>query len=156
MFYEIESRNVPAFHLAAVKFTAAIPEIGQQIGPAFGAVMQYLERTGMQTLGGAVALYEPAGGAEEAFHVTAGFTIPSPIEGDGHVIHVEVPASEAAFTTHVGPYEELPRAYEAIQEWMQQNGREAADMPMWEEYHSGPEVPPAEIRTDIYRPLKPR
>lgn len=155
MVYEIETRNVPAFYLAAVKFTATIPEIGQHIGPAFGAVMQYLERTGVQTLGGAVALYEPASGAQ-AFHVTAGFTIPSPIEGDGHVVHVEVSASEAAFTTHVGPYEELPRAYEAIQEWLKQNGREAADAPVWEEYHSGPETPPAEIRTDIYWPLEPR
>ena len=61
-----------------------------------------------------------------------------------------------ATTTHVGPYEALPQAYEAIQAWMQREGREPANHVMWEEYVTGPETPSAQTRTIVYWPLKPR
>jgi len=154
MSYTIDVKKTPGFHLAAVKFRASVPEMAQQMAQAFGSVMQYLGRAGLQTQGGAVAVYEQEAG--DVFDVSAGFVVPGPIEGDGLIVDVEVPAAEVAYTTHIGPYEALPQAYAAIQTWMQQNGREAADTPMWEEYHSGPEVPPTETRTDVYWPLKPR
>jgi effector-binding domain-containing protein len=78
------------------------------------------------------------------------------VEGDCHVVAVELPAGEVACTTHIGPYEGLPQAYEAIEAWMKQHGREAAGSTIWEEYLTGPETPPEQTRTDIYGPLKPR
>jgi effector-binding domain-containing protein len=88
------------------------------------------------------------------FDVAAGFYVESPIDGDGHVVPVELPAGDVARTTHIGPYADLPKAYEAVAARAKQDGRELATE-MWEEYYSPPETPPAETRTDVYWPLRP-
>jgi effector-binding domain-containing protein len=154
MDYQIEAKTLTKHDLAAVKFRAAVAEMPQQIGAAFDAVMEYLTRSGIQPEGPAAALYTMTS-QEEVFDVVAGFLVAAPIEGDGHVVAVELPAGEVATTTHVGPYESLPRAYEAIQGWLAQQDRQPADT-MWEEYLTGPETPPAQTRTIIYWPMKPR
>jgi effector-binding domain-containing protein len=154
MDYHIEAKTLPKHDLAAVKFRAAVAEMPQQMGAAFGAVMPYLTRNGIQPEGPAAALYTMTS-REEVFDVAAGFLVAAPIEGDGHVVAVELPAGEVATTTHVGPYESLPRAYAEIQGWLAQHDRRPADT-MWEEYVTGPETPPAETRTIIYWPMKPR
>jgi effector-binding domain-containing protein len=154
MNYDIEVRQVETRPIAAVRFRAKVAELPQHMGAAFGAVMEYLGKTGTTPNGPALSLYDIVGEGE--FEVAAGFYVPSPIEGDGHVVPVELPAGEAAFTTHMGSYEGLHEAYAAIQAWIQENGRESAGNTMWEEYFSGPEAPPEETRTDIYCPLKPR
>jgi effector-binding domain-containing protein len=101
-----------------------------------------------------ISYYEPAG--ESEFDVSAGFPVDSPIDGDGQVTGLEIPAGEVAFTTHMGAYAELSQAYEAVMAWMNANGRESSEeCVMWEEYWSPPETPPEETRTDIYWPLKP-
>jgi effector-binding domain-containing protein len=152
--YEIEVKHVDPRPFAAVRFRATVAEMPQHIGEAFGAVMAYLQRIGAPPDGPAVARYDIV--AEGDFEVAAGFYVPSPIEGDGHVVPVELPAGDVARTTHIGPYEGLPQAYEAIEAWMKQNDRESAGSTMWEEYLTGPETPPEQTRTEIYWPLKPR
>lgn len=153
MPYEVELKQVPRRNLAAVKFHATIAELPQQMGTAFGAVIAYLGNIDRKPAGPAVSLYTPT--AEDEFDVEAGFVVAAPVMGDGHVVPAELPASEVATTTHVGPYEGLPGAYEAIQAWIRTQGREPGDQ-MWEEYFSGPEAPPEQIRTGIYWLLKPR
>ena len=153
MAYEIEVKNLQKHDVAAVKFRAAVSDLPQHMGGAFGAAIDYLARNGIQPEGSAVALYTPL--PDNVFDVAAGFLVATPIEGDGHVVPVELPAGEVATTMHIGPYEGLPQAYEAVQAWMQREGRQPADM-MWEEYLTGPETPPAETRTIVYWPLKPR
>jgi effector-binding domain-containing protein len=153
MSYQIEVKRLDKHNVAAVRFRASIAEMPQHMGAAFGDVMGYLTRTGIQPEGPAVATYTPQG--EGVFDVAAGFLVAAAIEGDGHVVPVDLPAGEVATTLHVGPYEGLPQAYEAIQAWMQAMGREPG-MTMWEEYLTGPEVPPEQTRTIVYWPLKPR
>lgn len=150
MAYQIELKKQPRRDLAVVKFRATVADMGQRIGAAFGAVHAYLLQAGIQVQGPAVAFYTP--GVHE-FDVAAGFIVPSPIPGDGTVVPGELPACEAAVTTHVGGYDSLPAAYAAIQTWIRASGREPAES-MWEEYWSGPSTPPENIRTDIFWPVK--
>jgi effector-binding domain-containing protein len=152
MAYEIEVKTLTKHDVAAVKFRAAVSELPQHMGPAFGAVLEYLARNGIQPEGPAVASYVPL--PDNVFDVAAGFLVAAPIEGDGHVVKVELPAAEVVTTEHVGPYEGLPQAYQAIQGWLQREGREPGEL-MWEEYLTGPETPPAETRTIVYWLLKP-
>jgi effector-binding domain-containing protein len=151
--YEVEVRRLAKHDIAAVKFRASIVELPQHMGAAFGDAMGYLTQNGIRPEGPAVALYSQLG--EGVFDVTAGFLVAAPIEGDGHVVPAELPEGEVATTLHVGSYESLTEAYGAIQAWMKREGREPAET-MWEEYLSGPEVPPEETRTIVYWPLKPR
>ena len=153
MDYEIELKALQLQHLAVVRFHASEAEMAQQMGAAFGAVIEYLTRNGLQPQGPAVAVYtEPFG---TVFDVAAGFVVAAPITGDGHVVPDELPAGEAAVTMHVGPYEGLSDAYQAVQAWIEREAREPAGK-TWEEYLDGPETPPEQTRTVLYRPLKPR
>jgi effector-binding domain-containing protein len=151
--YEIEVKTLAKHAIAAVKFRGSIAELPQHMGAAFGDAMGYLMRNGIQPEGPAVAMYTPV--TDGVFDVAAGFLVAAAIEGDGHVVPAELPAGEVATTLHVGSYESLTAAYAAVQAWMQREGREAGET-MWEEYLSGPEVPPEETRTIVYWPLKPR
>jgi effector-binding domain-containing protein len=143
-------KSLPRRDIAVVKFRAAVPEIGQRLGAAFGEVHSYLVRAGVRIAGPAVAFYKPG---PHQFDVAAGFIVPSAVSGDGKVEPSALPACEAAVTTHIGGYDALPAAYAAIQSWMQATGREPAET-MWEEYWSGPSTPPDQTRTDIFWPVK--
>lgn len=152
MSYRVESRSQPRRDLAVVKFSAAAPEVAQRIGAAFGAVQAYLAKAGVQSEGPAIGVYTPG---PERFEVAAGFVVQAAVPGDGNVMPSELPACEAAVTTHVGSYASLPAAYEAIQSWMRENRREPSEV-MWEEYWSGPKTPEEEARTVVVWPVKAR
>ena len=72
----------------------------------------------------------------------------SPFEPSGDVIALSTPGGTAATVTHLGPYERLGEAYEAILAWLAQNGREPGEM-SWEVYGHWTDNQ-AELRTDIY------
>jgi AraC family transcriptional regulator len=57
---------------------------------------------------------------------------------------------------HVGPYADLDRAYAWLYgTWLGQSGEEAADAPCVEAYlNDARTVPPAELRTEIWLPLR--
>jgi effector-binding domain-containing protein len=62
-------------------------------------------------------------------------------------------SGKLASVMHVGPYDQLGAAYEALTQWVTQHGFEATGV-AYELYYSGPETPPEEIRTEIVFPLK--
>jgi effector-binding domain-containing protein len=153
MDYKVELKDLERQHVAVVKFRATPEEIGEKVGAAFQAVVDHLAETGGHIKGPAFAVYDQT--SADGFDVSAGFPVLGPIEGDGHVVPAELPACQAAVTEHIGGYDELPQAYEAIGVWMRANGRHARDTTMWEEYWSEPSSPPEETRTVVIWPLKP-
>jgi AraC family transcriptional regulator len=66
-----------------------------------------------------------------------------------------LPGGPAAFTTHVGPYDKLPDAYAAMQEWIEKERLTPAGAP-WESYVTDPgETPnPADWKTELFWPLR--
>jgi len=154
MSYKIHTVDLAARHLAVRRFRGDLTTIGQQMGEAFGAVMAYADRAGVQVQGPALAVYDmhPDG----KFEVAAGFPVSAPVNGDGDVVPYDLPACEAATTTHIGSYNDLGSAYAAIEAWVKENGREPLSSVMWDEYWSGPEVPQDQARTEVFQPLKPQ
>ena len=65
--------------------------------------------------------------------VDFGVEVTGPFEGDGEVIFTRTPAGEVASTLHVGPYEGLADAYDAVHAWRFANGRAFAGA-SWEIY----------------------
>ncbi len=154
MPYTTEITTVPSRTVAVTHFhveMAELPELGEKMGAAFGAVMAHISRAGAIPRGPAVARYEPEDGG---FDVAAGFPVTEAFEpGDG-VEPLVLPGGEVAHTTHLGPYEELPAAYEALRADVEAQGRSLdSAAPMWEEYWSGPDAPAEETRTEIFWPL---
>jgi AraC family transcriptional regulator len=66
-----------------------------------------------------------------------------------------LPGGLAATTLHAGPYEQLPDAYAAIQEWMEEEGMTSA-APPWESYVNDPsEYPdPKDWKTEVFWPVR--
>ncbi len=152
MAYEITIMREPGRHLAVTRFDARPEEMGARAGQAFGTVAARLAALGIGTEGPAVACY---GTGEVVFHVAMGFVVSGPIEAGDGVEPLQLPAVEVATTTHVGPYEQLGKAYDAIQEGARSRGREVDEAGlMWEEYWTGPDTPPEQHRTVVSWPLK--
>jgi effector-binding domain-containing protein len=154
---DIEMITVEPRALAVARFDVATDELdamGERMGAAFGAVMAHLRRAGIVPRGPAVARYEPT---TDGFTVAAGFPVDAPVEpGDG-IDSIVLPAGEVAHTTHLGPYDQLPKTYEALRAGVEAQGRSLVDgAAMWEEYWSGPDAPSEDARTEVFWPVAPR
>lgn len=150
MSHEIRLEQLSRRDTAQVHFRASEQELPGKFGQVFGEVGSYLGRNGIPFEGPAFASFVRDG---DQFEVNAGFLVPGPIPGDGHVVAGELPACEALVTLHIGPYDSAVEAYDDLHAWAREHGRELAE-PMWEYYMSDPATPPAEVRTEVFWPLK--
>ena len=69
---------------------------------------------------------------------------------------VTIAGGEYAVLRHTGPYANMKAAYQWLYDvWLAGSGREAADLPAFEEYMNSPrDTAPADLITDIYLPLR--
>ena len=151
--YDVTFTRESGRRVAVVCYRARPEEIGPKAGEAFGRVSYHLARAGVPVVGPAVSCYTM--GPQE-FEVASGFVVGEGAEpGDGVEVD-QLPSCEVATTTHVGPYEELPKAYDAIHAAVAAHGRRLAeDGIMWEEYWSPPGTPPEQTRTVVCWPVVP-
>jgi effector-binding domain-containing protein len=154
MAHEVEIVKVPATTVAVIRFhvgTEELPSIGERMGRAFGTVMTELDKVDVTPSGPALAFYEPAA---DGFEVAAGFRVPATVTAPPALERLDLDEVEAAHTVHIGPYSELPTAYEDLQTHAEGAGRALeTGRPMWEEYWSEPGTPDDQIRTEIYWPV---
>jgi effector-binding domain-containing protein len=57
----------------------------------------------------------------------------APFEGEGEVVFTQTPAGQVASTLHIGPYDTLSDAHDAIDAWRATHGRALAGA-SWEIY----------------------
>lgn len=69
---------------------------------------------------------------------------------------IDTPSGRCAMLVYTGPYSSLEKPYRWLfGEWLPQSGEEPADQPCFEEYlNDARSVPPSELITAIYLPLK--
>jgi effector-binding domain-containing protein len=155
MTYDVRITTEPERHLAAVRTSTTFADIPNFMGPAFERVAAHLGPLGLLGDGPAAARYTEMDAASGRVTVSAGFVVPEPIEGEGDVVPDVLPAAEVATATHLGSYEKVSEAYDAIAAAMALHGRELDESTMWEEYWSPPGTPDDQTKTVVYCPLKP-
>ena len=153
MDYQVRIVHRPAQRVAVVRFQTTLAELGKRMAGGFADVMAALSRHDTQPTGPALAYYEKE---PDGFAVAVGFPVASELPEDGPVGTMLLPDTDVATTTHVGRYQDLPRAYAALEEQAAGQGREADEATgMWEEYWSPPGTPEDQARTEVFWPVKP-
>jgi effector-binding domain-containing protein len=149
--YEVEIRDAAPMRLAGVRGTYRVAELGDVMGREFGRIMAALTAQGVRPSGGALTVYH--GCTEDTVDAEIAFIVDGDFAAEGDVRPSTLSGGKAAFTTHVGPYDQIAAAYGAIQEYAKTNGLSLAAM-MWECYLTGPEEPDLRKHvTEVFWPL---
>jgi AraC family transcriptional regulator len=99
---------------------------------------------------------DPSATAVKVLRSQACISVPEDWAASGELQRDEIRGGRYAVTTHIGPYVELQRLYAWLYgSWLAQSGEETADAPCIELYvDDARTVPPAELRTQIWLPLR--
>ena len=151
MEYQCELKEQAAQPALSVRTHAAVQDLPALFGKAYGAIMQYLAELSEQPAGMPFAAYYDMN--MQNMDVEIGFPVARPLAGKGEIQASEFPGGKLASVMHIGPYDQMRPAYDALTQWVKAQGYEATGI-AYELYYSEPKTPPMEIRTEIMFPLK--
>ena len=152
MEYRCELLDRPAQPTLVVRTRTPAQSLPQVVGQAYGAIMQYAGQLGFQPSGAPFVAYYNMD--MEDLDMEIGFPFEQKPKGKDNVLASEIPGGRAAACLHVGPYDQLGAAYEALHKWMQANGHVPTGV-AYEFYLNDPQAtPPAELQTQLVFPLK--
>jgi effector-binding domain-containing protein len=134
MSCEIVVESVTARPLAAVRRRIRIGEVSSTWRPPLDQVWAFLRRhPGLRRDGHNIFLYHHPARREDPMDVDFGVEVTGPFESEGEVAFTETPAGTVASAVHVGPYDMLREAHDAIHAWSVAEGRSFAGA-SWEIY----------------------
>jgi effector-binding domain-containing protein len=135
-----------------IRTRASVQMLPQVLGPAWGAIAQYAARLGAQPSGPPFVAYHNMD--MQDLDLEIGFPFVQGIAGEGEVLAGDIPGGKAAECLHVGPYDKVGAAYEALQKWMEANGYAPSGV-AYEFYLNDPRsTPAAELQTRVIFPLE--
>jgi effector-binding domain-containing protein len=148
MEYAVTLEQRPEQPAAVVRGHVTVEELPAFLGGAFGEVAAALGAQHLVPAGPPFGRYRLVDGG---FDVEAGFPSSGPVSAAGRVEPAELPGGPVATTMHVGSYDDVGAAYQAVTDWVEAAGYVVVGDP-WECYLDGPEVP--EPRTTVCFPCR--
>jgi effector-binding domain-containing protein len=155
VMYEVQIKEVPAQHVAALRRHASMATIGQDVSTGFATVGEAVGRAGVPMAGPPFLVMFDVIDEESEGDIEIAFPLAVPFAGAGDVVGKEVPAMTVASTMHRGPYDEVGPAYHTLTGWIQEHGHEIVGPPR-EIYLTDPaDTPdPADHLTEIQFPIR--
>lgn len=155
MEYEVKVKETVAQPMVSVRGhtpTAGMPEFFQR---AYGEMFGLLGEHGVRPAGMPVTIYHDQEFKVEDVDLEVAIPIAEPVESAGRVVAGTLPGGPVAYTLHVGAYDDIGGAYQALADWTQSHGHEMAGPPR-ECYlvSPGETQNPAEYRTEVIWPIK--
>lgn len=134
----------------SIRLETRLDALVGSIGAHFGQIGRLIAQRGAGPAGVPFIRYHGEEYDPDKLDVELGIPCPRRLRGAGEVRALRLPAGAAAVTLHVGPYEQIGRAYAALMSWARAEGRALTGPPL-ERYLHGPRqrVPPADYRTEI-------
>lgn len=151
MSYICELKQQAAQPALSVRTRATAQDLPELFSKTFSAIMQYLGELGEQPTGMPYAAYYNMD--MQNLDIEIGFPVAQKIPGKAEIQSSEFPGGKLASVMHIGPYDQVGPAYDALTQWMKEKGYETTGV-VYELYYSEPDTPPEEIRTEIIFPLK--
>lgn len=133
MSYQVTTSTVESQLIAAVRCSVVVGEVGRVWGSALDLVWAFLRSHPEIQRGHNFFLYYHPARRGEPMDVYFGVQAMERFEGEGEVICADTPAGEVVMTTHVGGYDQLSGAHNAIHAWCASSGREFGGS-SWEIY----------------------
>ena len=153
--FDVTVEDLPALHCATVQHKGPYIQIDRAMGALFGSLgSQGLLGPQSRMIG--VYFDDPDAVAAGSLRSLACSPVPEGTQLARPVTAVSLRGGVYARLRYKGPYADMRGAYRWLfGTWLPQSGQEAADAPVLEEYLNNPQnVPPAELLTDIYLPLR--
>ena len=129
-------------------------QIAAAIGEALPRIAQFAGENGIALAGHPFCRYPEMESSPMTIEI--GFPVAGPVErpADPEIKAVTLPGGPMAMTLHQGPYDQLPAAFDALDEWLKREELTPDGAP-WESYINDPgALPnPQEWKTEVWRPL---
>ena len=152
MSYQCELLNWSAQPTLAIRTRTAVQNLPQVLGQAYGAIMQYAGPLGVQPSGAPFVAYHNMD--MQDLDIEIGFPFAQALTGQGDIQAGEIPGGKAVTCLHIGPYDQVGGAYEALQKWFGAHSYIPTGV-AYEFYLNDPQTtPPSELRTQVVFPLK--
>lgn len=151
--YTVDEVQLPGGPACAIREQHSMADLPDFFGGAFGELAGYLDEQAAQLTGPPFARYYSV--SESAVDVEAVFPCDRGLPGRGRIRLIELLPSAAAQVLHVGPYQDLRRAWAAIEAWLAEHHSQRTDAPR-EVYLNGPDdvSSPAEFQTLVIQPIR--
>ncbi len=149
MSYKFELINHPTQRVLSIRTHAAMKDLPVILPKSLDAVAQYICDLGQQPTGAPGVAYYSSDPEMQHKDIEIGYPVAQELPGQGNIQFSEMSGGKAATCLYVGPYTQLPSAYEAFMQWMQAQGYEATGV-CYEVYLNDPEqTPPEALETQI-------
>lgn len=152
--YAVSIQVLAPLDLVAMPHRGSYLQIGRSFDLLFGTLgARDLIRPGLRLIG--VYHDDPTVVAEAELRAAAGVVAEGPAEAPLETLRVA--GGPYAVLRHQGPYADMKAAYDWLYgAWLVGSGREAADLPVVEEYLNSPQdTAPMDLLSDIFLPLRP-
>jgi effector-binding domain-containing protein len=151
MAYECRVEERPAQYTVSTLARTPVDKLSELLGAAFGAVYGYLMELGEQPAGPPYVAYYNMD--MQDLNLEIGFPVAKSLPAKGELHSGQIAGGRAATVLHIGPYDKLHLAYDALMKWVAEQGVEPAG-PAYEFYLNDPDsVAPEELQTQIVFPL---
>lgn len=149
MTYQIVPADLQEQQVACLH--ARVPQggIAAFLAAAFSKVPEEVAQRGLRPVGPPYARYSFQD--DGSIDVEAGFPVSATMTRTGDVEPGTLPGGHVVTTVHVGAYDRVGDAYDALETYLVNNGYEPVGA-AWESYLDDPDVP--EPRTKVYLPAK--
>lgn len=153
--YDVNLKDLPAQPILCIHTRASLETVGPESKAGFGELFGYLAGLGVPPAGPCYLAYPDPEFNEDDFGLDICVPVAADVRPHGRMRRLEHPAVRVAFTLHIGPYDGLHQAYQAVNTWVQQHNLEQ-DGPTLEIYHASPgdTSDPAQFRTEAAIPVR--
>jgi effector-binding domain-containing protein len=153
MPYDITTHELAPVPIISVRERLPQAELPGFFAHAYADLYAHLGRHGVPPRGEPFTVYHAFG--PDNVDAEACLPVPTEIATTERIAYRLLPAMTVVETIHVGPYEELGQAYQALEAWMTDNGYDSAG-PVRERYLTEPGrgTPPADYLTIVQIPIE--
>ena len=146
---QIETR--PAQPTVSVRTRTPVSALATIIGPLYGRIMAYVGEMGAAPTGAPFVAYYNMDMAD--LDIEVGFPVDRALPIRGGLTAGVLAAGDYATCLHIGPYDQVGPAYDALTKFVEQQGRTATGVAYEFYFNSPQDTAPEQLQTLVMFPL---